>query len=112
VCRALRVLCAAPGREALLALKRAVVSVEYELVGGATSAEEMVDQVRDQVPDVLVLDASFVSPERIDAVRALRPGLQVVAVGAGAEGADVAVTAEAEAKAAVLALPRPGGPVR
>jgi len=59
VCRALTVLCAAPGRARMVELKRAAVAQEWELTGGATSVDELAAQVADLRPDVLVIDSAL-----------------------------------------------------
>ncbi len=110
MCRALQVLCAAPDREALLALKRAAVSKEYELTGGATDEADLLKQVEELSPDAVVVDARLAGA--LERIRALYPSLKLVAVGAEADAADVWVADAGEARAAVLGLPRPGGPVR
>jgi hypothetical protein len=109
VCRALKVLCAAPDRERLSALKYAAVSKEYELTGGATDADELMRQIDDLQPDAVVVASELVGA--IEAVRAAYPSLRIVAVGAEAEAADEWVGSQEEVRAAVLGLPRPGGPV-
>jgi hypothetical protein len=110
VCRALKVLCAAPDRERLTALKYAAVSKEYELTGGATDAEALQRQIDELEPDVVVVAAELAGA--IEAVRAAYPSLRIVAVGAEAEAADDWVEDLQEVRSAVLGLPRPGGPVR
>ena len=109
MCRALQVLCAAPDRDALLELKRAVVSKEYELTGGATDPADLLRQVEDREPDAVVLDAGLL--DAIEPLRAAYPSVRVILVGAESDAADEWVTDAADAKAAVLGMPRPGGPV-
>ena len=41
MCRALKILCAAPDAESLRALKSATVSASWELVGGASTADRI-----------------------------------------------------------------------
>ena len=57
MCRAMKILCAAPDAESLRALKAAAVSATWELVGGAATSEELVRQLDDHAPDVVVVDA-------------------------------------------------------
>ena len=45
MCRALKIMCAAPDPDSLRILKGATVSVSWELVGGATTAEQLVKQL-------------------------------------------------------------------
>jgi DNA-binding NarL/FixJ family response regulator len=111
MCRALQVLCAAPGRERLGELKRATVSAEYELTGGVTDAESLLAQVEELEPDAVVADAGL-GTEAIEALRAAYPSLRIVVVGAEAEAADESVARDEDVRSAVLGIPRPGGPVR
>jgi hypothetical protein len=109
MCRALKVLCAAPSAERLAELRRAAVAAYWELVGGATSVQELARQVAEWGPDVVVVEASL----GVEAVRVVRSGrgtVRVVSVGP-LEGADAVASGLAEVRAAVLGLPRPGGPV-
>jgi DNA-binding NarL/FixJ family response regulator len=104
------VLCAAPSPERLSELKRAAVSVAWELVGGATSPSDVLAQVEEWKPDVAVIDSSL-GTEAIAAARQARPTVRVVVVGTFVPGAD----AHAEmggVREAVAGLPSPGGPVR
>ena len=110
MCRALQVLCGASNADALMALKRAVVSKEYELTGGATDPTELLREIEERRPDAVVLDVSMAAAA--EAVRAEHPSLRLVVVGAESEAADAWVRDPADARAAVLNLPRPGGPVR
>lgn len=109
MCRAVKVLCAAADRERLAEVKRAAVGAEWELVGGASSLEELVAQVVDRRPDVLILDAGL-GAESVVQARAVMPTVRIVAIEPVA-GADE-VTSLHEVRAAILGLPRPGGPVR
>jgi DNA-binding NarL/FixJ family response regulator len=111
VCRALKVLCAAADRERLSGLKRATVSVEYELAGGATDGRELLAQVEALEPDAVVVDAGL-GIGAVEALRASYPSLRIVLVGAEAEAADDWVERDEDVRAAVLGIPRPGGPVR
>jgi chemotaxis response regulator CheB len=110
MCRALTVLCAALDRARLGALKRAAVAVEWELAGGATSLEEVEAQVTDLRPDVIVMD-SVLGAEAVTRAKEAKPGIRVVSVGPLPEADEEAASLE-EVRAAILGLPRPGGPVR
>jgi hypothetical protein len=110
MCRALTILCAAPDRTRLGELKRAAVAQEWELTGGATSVEDLGSQVTDLGPDVVVIDAAL-GTQAVDACRVGKPGVRVVSVGPLA-GADEEAASLEEVRAAILGLPRPGGPVR
>lgn len=99
VCRALRVLCAASDRSRLREVKLAAASAAWELVGGAVSLEELLTQLMEWRPDVVVLAA----PGWADATRLTRatsPGTRLVVVD------DLS-----RVKDAIAAAPRPGGPV-
>jgi hypothetical protein len=110
MCRALTILCAAVDRPRLTELKMAAVAQEWELTGGATSLEELAAQVADLRPDVVVLDASL-GPQAVARAKEAKPGVRVVSVGPLPGADEVAATLE-EVRAAILGLPRPGGPVR
>ena len=102
MCRALKILCAAPTRERLAEIKRATVSVNWELVGGATSLDELGVQIAEWTPDVVVLDKGLGSVAEARA-REAKERLRIVVVEA----------ADAESiRQAILGLPQPGGPVR
>jgi hypothetical protein len=105
VCRALKVLCAADGRDRLLALKRATVSADWELVGGAASVAELEDQLGSWDPDIVVLDVALAGAD--EAIGRAHPRGRVATVG----GHDDAGFVRDEVRSAVLGLPRPGGPV-
>ena len=110
MCRALKVLCAAPGPDALQALKGAAVSAAWELVGGAVTAAELVKQLDELVPDVVVVDAAL--PDLgIGAIRRAAPRARVVALGP-LEGADGVADSPQGIRHAILGLPPVGGPVR
>jgi DNA-binding NarL/FixJ family response regulator len=110
VCRALKILCAAPDADSLRALKLAAVSATWELVGGASSSQELVRQLDDHAPDVVVVDASLPGVD-VAAIRQAAPRVRVIALGSlpGADG--VAPTPE-RVRDAILGLPPVGGPVR
>jgi DNA-binding NarL/FixJ family response regulator len=110
VCRALRVLCAAPDPERLAELKRAAVSVSWELVGGATTVEQLRDQAERLQPDIVVIDARM-GPGAVAAARQPERRARVVAVDGSLEGAD-AHAALSGVKEAILGVPPVGGPVR
>ena len=110
VCRALRVLCAAPGADSLRALKGAAVSATWELVGGAATAEELVRQLDDHAPDVVVVDASLPGVD-LAAIRRAAPRARVIALGT-LEGADGVAPTPERVRDAILGLPPVGGPVR
>jgi chemotaxis response regulator CheB len=100
MCRALTVLCVGADHQRLAELKRASVSAHWELAGGAVGLDQMIEQIDELEPDVVVLDRSL-GPDAEEATRsALRSGRIVVA----GPGDDV--------RAAVLGLPPVGGPVR
>lgn len=109
MCRTRFVLCAAPDEGALGALKRAAVGAEWELVGGATSAEEAVAQAAEWRPDILVFFGAM-APDLAERASAARPGLRTVAIGPGP--ADVSVAGLEQVREAIAALPGSPGPVR
>jgi hypothetical protein len=111
MCRALKVLCAAQDADRLIALKRAALSVHWELAGGATSVDELVNQVDGHAPDVVVVDAALGEDAAIK-VRERRPTARIVSVGGPLEGADAFAQTGTSVKQAIVGLPPVGGPVR
>ena len=109
MCRALKVLCVASDRQALMDLKRAAVSAEWELAPGAITEDEALAQLEAERPDVLVVFGEF--EELVSRVREDRPTMRIVC-DQGLPGATVVVERPEEIRDAVRALPRPGGPVR
>ena len=110
MCRVLKVLCAAPDRERLSELKRAASGSRWELVGGACSVKELERQMAEFEPDVVVVDAGL-GDHAVDSVRGAGRPARLVAVGRLAR-ADAEASEIGEVRAAILGLPRPGGPVR
>jgi hypothetical protein len=109
MCRALLVLCVAPSREALVALKRSAVGAVWELTPGATSAEEALEQLREHHPHVMVTFGSFAA--LAEQAREIRPGIRVVSVGP-LPGADAEVVSLEDVRQAIVGLPPAAGPVR
>lgn len=103
-------LCAATDPARLSELKRAAVATEWELAGGATSLDELSAQVADLRPDIVVVDAAL-GPEAVTRAKEAKPGVRVVCVGPLPEADDQASSLD-DVRAAILGLPRPGGPVR
>jgi hypothetical protein len=109
MCRALKVLCVASDRQALMDLKRAAVSAEWELAPGAITDDDALAQLEAERPDVLVVFGEF--QELMSRVREGRPTMRIVC-DHELPGATVVVERREEIRDAVRALPRPGGPVR
>ncbi len=108
MCRALKVLCVASDRQALMDLKKATVSAEWELAPGAITVDDALAQLEAELPHVLVVFGelrALVSRARED-----RPDLRIVC-DRDLPGATVVVARPEEIRDAVRALPRPGGPV-
>jgi hypothetical protein len=110
MCRSLRVLCAAADPLRLGELRRACVAADWELVGGAVSTEALEGQVLEWHPDVVVVDADL-GDGAVGALKRIRPSVRIVAVGS-LSGADAEAPSMQGVRAAILGLPRPGGPVR
>jgi hypothetical protein len=108
MCRALKVLCVAEDEDALRALKRATVSVEWELAGGATNEPDAIGQIDAERPHVLVVFGSF--DGLIALVREGFPGMRIV-TDRDAPGATAVATSLEEVRGLVKGIPRPGGPV-
>ena len=106
MCRALKILCAASTQARLTELKRASVTAQWELVGGATSVEELVQQVAEWEPDIVVVEQAL-GPDAEARAREAKELLRIVVV--GSEEGDASPEA---IRNAILGLPRPGGPVR
>lgn len=109
MCRALKVLCVAPDRERLAALKRAAVSAGWELTPGATTEQEALAQLESERPHVLVVFGDFAG--FVGKAREAFPFMRIVA-DRDVLGATVVVASMEEVRDAVKGLPRPGGPVR
>ena len=105
----MKVLCVADDRDALVALKLAAVSAEWELAPGATSEEEALSQLEVERPHVMVVFGGFAG--LIRRARESFPGLRIVS-DRDAPGADRVAASLEEVRGAVKDVPRPGGPVR
>jgi hypothetical protein len=109
MCRAVKVLCVAPDRDALRALKAAAVSAEWELTPGAVDEREALDQIAAERPHMLVAFGPF---EGLVALVAERfPGTRIVA-DRDTPGATMVATSAEEVRGLLKGAPRPGGPVR
>jgi hypothetical protein len=107
MCRAVTVLCVAPDREQLIALKQAVVAAEWELSPGATDLRSALDQIDVERQHAMVVAGPF---EDLVAMVAERfPGMRIVA---DREMPGATVVAEvSDAREALRMQRRPGGPV-
>jgi predicted oxidoreductase len=112
MCRALVVVCAAPDRESLMALKRAAVGSEWELSPGATTDDEAIAEIEERLAHVLVVSGGV--GDVVSRARERWPGLRIVVVAPppGPTDATVVVGSLDEVRGAVMGLPSPGGPVR
>jgi hypothetical protein len=110
VCRALKVMCAAADAERLELLKRASVAATWELVGGAITLDELVKQIDEWRPDVVVVDAAL-GPGAAERIRAAHRRARVVSVGPMAAADAVAALPE-DVRSAILGISPPGGPIR
>ncbi len=108
MCRALIVLCVAGDRDALMGLKRATVSAEWELAPGATELRDALDQIDAERPQVLVAFGPFA--ELVTLASERYPGMRIVTDRA-TPGATVVAASQDEVRGLVLGLPRPGGPI-
>lgn len=108
MCRALKVLCVAEDSPALVALKTAAVSAEWELTPGATNETEALAQIDAERPHILVVFGPY---ERVVALASDRfPGMRIVA-DRSAPGATAVAASLSEVRGLVMGLPRPGGPI-
>ena len=108
MCRAVKVLCVAEDAAGLAALKRASVSAEWELAGGATDEAGALAQIDAERPHILVVAGEYGTLVR--RARERVPGMRIVA-DRDLPGADAVATSLEEIRGLVL-RPRPGGPVR
>lgn len=74
------------------------------------SMEALEGQVAEWHPDVVVVDADL-GEGAVAALRRIQPSIRIVAVGS-LSGADAEALSKDDTRAAILALPRRGGPVR
>src|SRR5438309_10818262 len=108
MCRALKVLCAAEGRERLPVLKRASVGARWELVGGALSVEELARQVVELGPDIVIIEAGL-GPEAVACVRGARRTARLAGLGP-LPGVDPDVQDVGPVGRGILRLASPFGP--
>jgi hypothetical protein len=108
MCRALKVLCAAPDRERLTALKRATVSADWELAPGATDEASALEQLESERPHVVVVVGGLEGFVR--EARRRYPYLRIVTDHDEPEASAVVSDLD-EVRAAVKGLPRPAGPI-
>jgi hypothetical protein len=108
VCRAVKVLCVAEDADRLRSLKQAVVAAEWELTAGATDTASALDQIDVERPHAMVVAGPF--DELVALVADRFPGMRIVADRPLA-GATAVVDELSDARAALRAQPRPGGPV-
>jgi hypothetical protein len=97
VCTAVRIVVAAAERERRLALRRAAVTAEWEVVGEADGPEAAYAEAVERRARFLVLDAGAAGPRPEVLVRRLKstsPAAFVVGVGQ-VRGVDAAVPADA-----------------
>jgi hypothetical protein len=72
--------------------------------------EALEGQVTEWQPDVVVIDAQL-GEVAVAALRRIRPSIRIVSLGS-LSGADAEAPSQEDVRAAILGLPRPGGPVR
>jgi hypothetical protein len=109
MCRALKVLCVASDPQALMDLKRAAVSAEWELAPGAITEDDALVQLEAERPHVMVVFGDFET--LVSRVREGQLSMRIVC-DRDLPGATVVVERPDEIRDAVRALPRPAGPVR
>jgi hypothetical protein len=108
MCRALKVLCVAIDDASVAALKKAAVSADWELAGGATNETDAVGQIDAERPHVLVVFGPY---ERLVALTRERfPGVRIVA-DRDMPGATAVATSLEEVRGLIRSIPRPGGPI-
>jgi hypothetical protein len=108
MCRAVKVLCVAPDRDQLVALKQEVVAADWELSPGATDLRSALDQLDVERPHAMVVFGPF--EELVARTSDRFPGMRIV-TDREMPGSSVVVEKRSDARAALRAQPRPGGPV-
>lgn len=108
MCRALIVLCVAEDRDALVILKQATVSAEWELAPGAVDLRSALDQIDTERPHVLVAFGQHA--ELVGIARERFPAMRIV-TDRDTPGATVVATSIDEVRSSVKSFPRPGGPI-
>jgi hypothetical protein len=108
MCRALKVLCVAPDRDRLTALKRAAVSADWELTSGATDEQAALEQLETEHPHVVVVTGGLEGFVRRAHER--YPFLRIVTDNEQPEATTV-FGGLGEVRDAVKGLPRPAGPI-
>lgn len=106
-CRALKVLCAGATRALLDRVRKAAVAAEWELVGGASSIDQLEAQLRELQPNVVVVDESL-GPEGAIRARALAPRARIVSVG-WLPGVDAVAPSLTSIRAAIVGGAGAGG---
>jgi hypothetical protein len=86
------------------------VAATWELVGGASSLNELSGQLLEWRPDIVVAEAAM-GPGALERIRTVRPEARLVVVGE-AKGADAVAGSLEDVRDAILGIPKPGGPVR
>lgn len=109
MCRALKVLCVADGRDRLAEVERAVVAAEWELCAGATTAMEAVAQLDAERPHVLIALGPF--DELVTTARGRFPALRIVTDRELPE-TDAVVASLEQLRDVIRSAPPIGGPVR
>jgi hypothetical protein len=109
MCRAVKALCVAEDRGALVTLKQATVAADWELLAGATDLRGALDQIDVERPQLLVAFGPFEELVRIVAERF--PGMRIVTDRPTPGATEVATSLE-DVRGLLRSAPRPGGPVR
>ena len=109
MCRAVKVLCVASDRTALLALKQAAVSAAWELSAGAVDEDDALAQLDADRPHVLVAFGAFGG--MVATMRERLPGMHIVS-DRDLPGASAVATSLEEVRGLIEQGPRPGGPIR
>ncbi len=108
VCRALKVLCVAQSDEELSALRRSIVSAEWELTPGATDELTAMAQIDIERPHVLIAFGPFA--RLVELSRERFPGMRII-TDRQVAGASAVADGLRSVRDLVKGLPAPGGPV-
>ena len=106
-CTAPTVVCVAPDRDSLAALKRAAVGAEWELAPGATSSEQALRQIEEVAATAVVVFGGFA--DVVSATRQRWPWIHIVSIGPNPDSS-VAVSSLDDVRAAIQSRNETGPP--
>ncbi|MDP9119476.1 MAG: hypothetical protein M3M93_04245 [Actinomycetota bacterium] len=108
MCRAVKVLCVAPDREALQALRLATTAADWELTPGATNEIDALGLVDAERPHVMVAFGMY--EELVSLVRDRFPAMRIV-TDRDTPGTSAVASSRDDVRDLLRSLARPGGPI-